>query len=72
MDRQRALPVEAGRVAQAKRIIARQRQRIVMLEAAGCSTRNAQRTVEVLLRTLAHERALGTQASKTEPVRRAG
>jgi hypothetical protein len=64
MDRESA-SLAAHRVAQAKRVVARQRQRILMLEAAGCSTRNAQQTLEVLLRTLAvhdrHKRELRTQ-----------
>jgi len=40
MDRESIETLAAQRVAQAKRVVARQRQRILMLEAAGCSTRN--------------------------------
>ena len=53
MDRESVLPVAARRVAQARRAVARQRQRILMLEATGCATRNAQQRLEVLLRTVA-------------------
>jgi hypothetical protein len=52
MDREIVLPLAARRVAQARRYVARRRQRILMLEVAGCSTRNAQQTLEVLLRPL--------------------
>ena len=52
MDRESDLPLTARRVAQVRRAIVRQRQRIMMLEAAGCSTRNAQQTLEVLVRTV--------------------
>ena len=64
MDRESA-SLAAHRVAQAKRVVARQRQRILMLEAAGCSTRNAQQTLDVLLSALAmleqHKRELASR-----------
>ena len=73
MDRERVVSLAVHRVAQAKRVVARQRQRILMLEAAGCSTRNAQQTLEVLLRTLAifeqHKRELRTQGRQVQPLR---
>ena len=52
MDRESDLALVARRVAQARRAVARQRERILMLEAAGCSTRNAQQTLKVLIRTV--------------------
>src|SRR5262245_18941157 len=51
MDRESDLALVARRVAQARRAVARQRERILMLEAAGCSTRNAQQTLKVLIRS---------------------
>ena len=74
MDRETVLPLAARRVAQARRAVARQRERVLMLEAACCSTRNAQQTLEVLLRTLGilerRKREL-QQNRQVEPLRRA-
>jgi hypothetical protein len=76
MDREDFLPLAVRREAQARRAVARQRERILILEAAGCSTRNAQRTLEVLLSTLAilqkRRRELLSQGSQVQPLGRAG
>ena len=76
MDRETVLPLAARRVAQARRAVARQRERILMLEAAGCSTRNAQQTLKVLIRTVGileqRKHELRTQGRQDQALRRAG
>jgi hypothetical protein len=46
------LALAAHRVAQAKNFVAKQRMRIVKLKHAGCSTLNAEHTLEVFINTL--------------------
>jgi hypothetical protein len=43
------LALAAHRVAQAKNFVAKQRMRIVKLKHAGCSTLNAEHTLEVFI-----------------------
>jgi hypothetical protein len=71
MDRENVLSFAACRETQVRRAVARQRDRILVLEAAGCSTRNAHQTLEVLLTTLAilerRKLKLLTQGRQNQP-----